>query len=290
VETSSSLSAGLVLRMSVIIALCAVVTAASITIMYLGMRDVMEIGGVCASGGPFEIRVECPDGTWAIIVAAFAGLIAVMVWGAAGSYLGSPRLYLLAWPALFISLGYNFLDGGLNVVEGRSSIGDWVLASTFFAMGGIPLVIALLNGTVRNAVFGANKPFSAAGLAASPLGATASGFDLTEIEHALRAAGFDDSRSAGDSPRTFTSTTVTVNGAPVDASQFHGQSLGEIIRQATTLGGQMRASVSQSPETEADASMLATDLELLAQLHRSGSLTDEQFEAAKAARIAHGGT
>jgi len=37
--------------------------AGGITVMYQAMRAVMEVGGYCASGGPYEIRQECPDAT-----------------------------------------------------------------------------------------------------------------------------------------------------------------------------------------------------------------------------------
>ena len=32
-----------------------------IALLWLGMRAVMDLGGFCASGGPYEIAVECPD-------------------------------------------------------------------------------------------------------------------------------------------------------------------------------------------------------------------------------------
>ena len=53
------------------------------------MRSVMDIGGSCASGGPYSIEVACPDGVDVLMLVAFplgflsAGL---MVWK--GSRLG----------------------------------------------------------------------------------------------------------------------------------------------------------------------------------------------------------
>src|SRR3712207_7813523 len=36
--------------------------AACLTLVFLGMRAVMDVGGACADGGPFVIDTPCPDG------------------------------------------------------------------------------------------------------------------------------------------------------------------------------------------------------------------------------------
>lgn len=67
------------------------------------MRAVMDIGGFCAEGGPFEIRQRCPEGVPLIMVMGVFGLFgfgALMGWKGAvigGVYAGP---VLLAWPAL----------------------------------------------------------------------------------------------------------------------------------------------------------------------------------------------
>jgi hypothetical protein len=48
--------------------------AGSITVVFLGMRSVLDVGGQCASGGPYVIATPCPDGTWLLPLANFAGL------------------------------------------------------------------------------------------------------------------------------------------------------------------------------------------------------------------------
>ncbi len=87
--------------------------AAALTGLFYGMRSVMEIGGSCASGNtPFEIARPCPDGVGAVMVGSiFGGLIFLGIY--AFSTIG-PNLTLLAWPALFLSLGWNFLEYGVN--------------------------------------------------------------------------------------------------------------------------------------------------------------------------------
>jgi hypothetical protein len=51
--------------------------SASLTVLFLGMRSVMDIGGACASGGPFVPRVECPQGVPMMIVTALERLDAL---------------------------------------------------------------------------------------------------------------------------------------------------------------------------------------------------------------------
>ena len=91
--------------------------SACITAIWLGMRSVMDIGGSCGSGGPYEIAVQCPPGIDLVMLLAFplgflsAGL---MLWK--GVILGGPwaGLVALAWPALFLTLGWNFIDYGVR--------------------------------------------------------------------------------------------------------------------------------------------------------------------------------
>ena len=88
--------------------------AASITIVFLGMRSVLAVGGQCASGGPYEISVPCPDGTWTLPLAIFAGLGFVFLAVTGGARIGGIYATLpgLAWVGLFCSLGFNFLQWG----------------------------------------------------------------------------------------------------------------------------------------------------------------------------------
>lgn len=118
--------------------------AIGITLLFYGMRSVMEIGGSCASGNvPYEISRPCPDGVAGVMVGGiFGGLIALGIY--ACNALG-PNLTVLAWPALFLSLGWNFLEYGVDPpgAGGGPAFGWLIPGVLFLAMGGVPLVVGL---------------------------------------------------------------------------------------------------------------------------------------------------
>jgi hypothetical protein len=121
----------------------------SITLLFLAMRAVMDIGGACADGGPFVPVRPCPDGVPLSMIGGMFGLF-----GSAGLLiLFGPRfgpryaaLPLLGWPALFLSLGWNFIDYGVRAPDGSGELDlGWVLSGVVFLLtGGVPLVIAIL--------------------------------------------------------------------------------------------------------------------------------------------------
>lgn len=122
--------------------------AASITLIWLGMRAVLGVGGFCAEGGPYVIETHCPPGVAVGMTLAFPGLFlfgGLMLWK--GMALGEPYPYLalLAWPALFLSLGWNFLEFGVNPPgEGGGLALGWIIPGVLFVlMGGVPLWAAL---------------------------------------------------------------------------------------------------------------------------------------------------
>lgn len=118
--------------------------SAALTIVFLAMRAVMEIGGTCAEGGPYVIARPCPEGVAALMPLSILGGVAAAfayVWqsskGRAFNLIG------LAWPALFLSLGWNFLEFGLNPPQGGLAWGWLVCAVAFGLMGGVPLLMVL---------------------------------------------------------------------------------------------------------------------------------------------------
>ena len=117
-----------------------------IALLWLGMRAVMDLGGFCASGGPYEIAVECPDAVIATTpLSILGGFLAagLIIWGAAGLPGAWMSLVFLAWPALFLSLGWNFLEYGFFPPEG-GWVWSWLFCGVLFVlMGAVPLVIGI---------------------------------------------------------------------------------------------------------------------------------------------------
>lgn len=103
------------------------------TLLYRVSEVVMGLGGSCASGGPYEIAVECPDSVVAFApLSIWGGLLAVGIALFLAQGFGTP-LTTWGWPILFVGLGIAFLMAGGAV--------GWGIGIMFVVMGLIPLVL-----------------------------------------------------------------------------------------------------------------------------------------------------
>jgi hypothetical protein len=111
--------------------------AGAYTVLFLGMRSVMDIGGSCGSVG----TPSCPGSAGLIPAAIWGGLIfaGVYVWQCVKHNV--PSFTSLLWPALFLSLGYNFFDYAFQ--GGAVAAGFLVCGVVFGLMGGLPLLWAI---------------------------------------------------------------------------------------------------------------------------------------------------
>ncbi len=118
--------------------------AACLTLVFLGMRAVMDVGGACADGGPYVSAQSCPDGSAAALVLGtilgmgFGFVASVGGVGVGGIWMATP---FLAWAALFGSLGWNFMEYG--VFDAPSGI-DWgwaIPGVLFWIMAAGPLLV-----------------------------------------------------------------------------------------------------------------------------------------------------
>jgi hypothetical protein len=143
-DTPVGLDTGALVRRSVITALCMIGLGAAFTCLFFAMRSVMDIGGSCASGNvPYEITRPCPQGVGGLMIGSIFGgliLLAIYAFNAIG-----PNLTLFAWPALFLSLGWNFLEYAFSPPDGSSGVvwGWLVCGVVFVLMGGLPLVFGI---------------------------------------------------------------------------------------------------------------------------------------------------
>ena len=114
---------------------------------YRSMRAVMEIGGACATGGPYVPVQPCPDGSWMIAVA----IPAIMLSAFAGLFLAlsvnAPNIMLWMWTGLFGALGWNFIDFAFS--PGDVVVGWLVCGIMFWLMAAPALVILLIPLTRR---------------------------------------------------------------------------------------------------------------------------------------------
>lgn len=129
--------------------------AMCLTLVFVAMRAVLDIGGACADGGPYIPRVSCPDG---VPLAMVGGIFGLFGFGGLVGWFGSrissryAALVLLAWPALFLSLGWNFLEYGFRPPGEEGWAWGWLICGVLFVlMGGGPLLAALPGRTGRAA-------------------------------------------------------------------------------------------------------------------------------------------
>jgi hypothetical protein len=166
------------LRASVWVFVSLAAVAGAITLLFLGMRSVMKIGGTCASGGPYQISSPCPKGVPLVMLAGiWGGLIFAALYAYQAIKAGIPSFLWLLWPALFLSLGWNFLQFAVDPPGGTGPVVGWIICAVlFFLMGGIPLIPGLAG--LSRAVLGKPPPAPAGlrgMLTPGALKATASG-------------------------------------------------------------------------------------------------------------------
>ncbi len=254
--------------------------AMAITLVFLGMRSVMGVGGSCAEGGPYVIGRPCPDGvTPAMLLGSFGGLGAAGLAAWKGSSLGGGfgRVVGLAWPALFGSLGWNFLEFGLRPSpESTGPDIGWLICGVAFEAMALPVLVGMVI-LLRDLLRGATREL------AGPLRTDA----VDPVKRARAMADLDHVLRAGLAART-------TPPAPAADARTALPNLATLIAEASSGALAPPRPVTAAPPTgqpddsPADEAVdLVGALERLAALHRSGALTEEEFAQAKA-RIIEG--
>ena len=123
-----------------------------LTWLNLVASSVMSVGGSCSSGGPYVSATPCPGGAWMAPVGIFVALAGLVL------YLfrrppGSPQLVLFAWPALFGSLGIQFLRAA---AAETGAYGWWLCGVVFLLMAAAPLALVVVGdrAALRRALLG----------------------------------------------------------------------------------------------------------------------------------------
>ena len=213
--------------------------SASLAVLWLGMRAVLGVDGFCAEGGSYVIAHHCPEGTaWLIPLAVFAGLGSAGLTAWKGASLGAlwSALIGLAWPALFISLGWNFLEFAFFPPEGMDGIQlGWLIPGVLFViMGAAPLIGFLPGG----------KSWQSSG-----------------------------------SDATFAFAEPDREDPDIDARRAY------LLNDLVVHGNDEAKAIPSTAKVADGDEDLVSKLERLDALHRSGSLTFDEFHKAKQALI-----
>lgn len=146
--TSGSAS---LLRGSIATVLGLTAAVLGLTWLFLGTRVLLVNGGMCAVGGPFQIANPCAEGIPTAILGGIGiGAVGLIIYSGPGLRVG-PRLTILILPALFLSLGWNFVYFGINPPGGAGvSVGPLIAAGLFLIMGGGPLLFMLNRKDLRS--------------------------------------------------------------------------------------------------------------------------------------------
>jgi hypothetical protein len=116
--------------------------AFAVTCLYLGMRPIMRLGGMVAAGGPYAIAHPAPSWVWILPVSIFLGMGCFFL-NLFSSDPDGVNLMPLAWPGVFLSCGWNFLEFTFTPPGGGIAWGWLVCGVLFVLMGGLPLLLAL---------------------------------------------------------------------------------------------------------------------------------------------------
>jgi len=106
---------------------------------YLGMRAIMDIGGACATGGPYVPVQPCPQGASTLLSLGIP-LLLLATFAASGIalWIKAPTLLLLMWFLLFGSLGWNFLE---YAVADDDIVMGWLIPGIMFELMALPALL-----------------------------------------------------------------------------------------------------------------------------------------------------
>jgi hypothetical protein len=254
-----------------------------ITLLSLGMRSVMDIGGACADGGPYVSARPCPNGT---APAMFLGSFGLFGFGALGmvfgARVGSPwgAFPLFGWSLLFGVLGWNFLQyGWLNPPEGQGvELGFLVPGIMFEVMAIVPL---LFMASALWALRGYRRPAGAPsveGSSAPPRVPAAYRRERTEAVSPSFAAmeARQATAAAGSSVARDPARRAALSG--IDAAMAAALAPTPGAAGATAAGA---ADATATPDFQEGTQSLLDRLERLGDMRARGLLAADEYETAK---------
>jgi hypothetical protein len=113
--------------------------------LYLASSALSNLGGFCASGGPYVIETECPDFVTYALPLGFVGVFVAGVIAFIFQKGFSAPVMVWGWPILFVGLGIEFF---LSIPISGAFVG--ILCGTLFVVMGLaPLLFELRAGLAR---------------------------------------------------------------------------------------------------------------------------------------------
>jgi len=120
----------------------------------------MMVGGFCAEGGAYEIAVRCPKGITTLMPLSVLLMVVGGILYFFSHLENGPKWGFLFWSAIFISLGWNFMELAIYPPQGGDVVMSWIICGVLFiAMGVVPLLL-MLNINALEILFGSNQPQS----------------------------------------------------------------------------------------------------------------------------------
>lgn len=272
--------------------------AACLTMVFQGMRAVMDVGGYCAEGGPYVIAQSCPEGsTAALLLGILGGLAFGFVASVGGFAVGGiwAATPILAWAALFGSLGWNFLEYGLLAPPEGGIVWGWLIPGImFWVMAAFPL-LGLLP-PVRDAV-GMPPPSGRPSGSRGPEPRAMPGPGQPPRGAGIAPAGARVVTASSPAPGTPEASREELARIAADFGAAIGAAMADVpvdpaARPAVTSATGAVVGGDAAPEGEPGAAFtegtqaLLDRLERLADMRDRGLLGPEEYETAKAAVMA----
>ena len=163
-----------VVRVSVVL-LCLVAMGVGVAWLYWPMRALLDVGGVCAEGGPYVIETPCPEGSTLFLMLGVPLWMAGVFIGLVAATIRAPLPVFPGWALLFGALGWNFLDYGLHADPSGNIVASWIVCAIVFWLMALPAAVIFLGA-----------PFFRRGIASPPN----SGLWWIAADVGLLAAGF----------------------------------------------------------------------------------------------------
>jgi hypothetical protein len=117
---------------------------ACLTLFFLAGERLQDVGGSCASGGPYVVESQCPKGLEAsVLLATFGFLISLLVY-VLGRFAAGPQVALLSMLAYWLILPLPIL------LDGDAGGADLVVAVAFTALGLVALGFLLAPKRLRS--------------------------------------------------------------------------------------------------------------------------------------------